>query len=629
MYKKIRSTILLFVFLVSIINVYPQTTIKYKQDLKTTFQKFDTTKNSISRDSIREVLSKKLSIPADYEFNANTPAKPNVELGKDEFGFTHDRFVQFYKGIKVEYSDIRVHSKNGSVVSVNGDYTNAADIDIIPILEKDEAITKALQFVKAKKYKWEIPSENIWLQDLTNDKNATFYPNPELVICKNHLDLKDSTFHLAYKMDIYASEPLSRNYIYVDAKNGSIINVETIIKSIVGNAQTRYSGYLPISTKQRSSDFILKDDSRGNGIETKNLQLSLYASSAVEFTDNNNDWVEHGSNKDNAALDAHWGAMKTYDYFKNIHNRNSFDNQGAIIRNFVHYGYQVNNAYWSKSPENVMYFGDGDNIKFDALTCLDVAAHELSHAMCQYEANLIYQGESGAINEGLSDIWAACVESYAAPDKSIWLIGSEIMRNGHAALRSMSNPNSELQPDTYGYPSAYWVDQNGCIPSDANDKCGVHTNSGVMNYWFYLLVNGGVGTNDIGHSFNITGIGIDKAAKIVYLAENSYMTQSTNYSTARTNMIDAAIDLFGDNSPEVVAVTNSWYAVGVGSSFSCDDWTTIFDENYTVDTYIPACNIEIYDATVTNGAKLTLDVFNETIIYGPFEVALSSQFEIK
>jgi len=628
MNKKIRYTILLVVFLVSIINVYPQTTTQHKQDLKTTFQKFDTTKNFISRNNIRVVLSKELSIPSEYEFKANNPAKPNVELEKDEFGFTHERFVQFYKGIKVEYSDIRVHSKNGSVVSVNGDYTNAADINIIPILEKDEAITKALQFVKAKKYRWEIPSENIWLQDITNNKNATFYPCPELVICKNHLDLKDSTFHLAYKMDIYAIEPLSRNYIYVDSNNGSIINAETIIKSIVGNAQTRYSGYLPISTKQRSSDFILKDDSRGNGIETKNLQLSEEYSDAVEFTDNDNNWVEHGSNKDNAALDAHWGAMKTYDYFKNIHNRNSFDNQGAIIRNFVHFGYQVNNAYWSGYPDNVMFFGDGDGIKYDALTCLGVTAHELSHAICQYTANLQYQGESGAINEGLSDIWAACVESYAAPDKSIWLCGDEILRNGHASVRSMSNPNSELQPDTYGSPS-YWVDQNGCIPSESNDYCGVHTNSGVMNYWFYLLVNGGVGTNDIGHAFNTIGIGIDKAAKIVYRSETIYMTQSTFYSTARTNMIDAAIDLFGDNSPEVVAVTNSWYAVGVGSSFSCDDWTTIFDENYTVNTNIPACNIDIYDATVTNGAKLTLDVFNETIIYGPFEVALSSQFEIK
>src|SRR4029079_16251513 len=85
------------------------------------------------------------------------------------------------------------------------------------------------------------------------------------------------------------------------------------------------------------------------------------------------------------------------------------------------------------------------------LTAIDVAGHEIGHAVCEKTANLAYQKESGAMNEGFSDIWGACIEYYAAPTKSTWLVGEDIeRRSGHASLRSMSNPKTEGQPDTYG-----------------------------------------------------------------------------------------------------------------------------------------------------------------------------------
>src|SRR6476469_10549374 len=105
----------------------------------------------------------------------------------------------------------------------------------------------------------------------------------------------------------------------------------------------------------------------------------------------------------------------------------------------------------------------------------------------------------------------------------------------------MSNPNSEGQPDTY--KGTYWVSTANVTAG--NDYGGVHTNSGVLNYWFYLLSVGGSGTNDLGTSFSVSGITIQKAAKIAYRAERLYLTPNSKYAAARKATMQAAADLFG------------------------------------------------------------------------------------
>jgi Zn-dependent metalloprotease len=288
---------------------------------------------------------------------------------------------------------------------------------------------------------------------------------------------------------------------------------------------------------------------------------------AVNFTDVDNNWTAaeyNNVNKDNGALDAHWGAEKTYDYWSTTHGRNSYNNAGAAIKSYVHYSSAYNNAYWNGS---VMTYGDGSGTGgFDILTSIDVAGHEIGHAVCSSTANLAYKNESGAMNEALSDIWGACIEYFAAPTKQRWLIGEDIERRaGHLSLRSMSNPKTEGQPDTYG--GINWTSQTKCRPTSNNDQCGVHNNSGVLNHWFYILTEGKTGTNDKGSSYSVTGIGIDKAAKITYRMESVYMTSSSTFANARTYGIQAAIDLYGAGSPEVIATTNAFYAVGVGTAY--------------------------------------------------------------
>jgi bacillolysin len=592
-------------------------------NFKTLNVKIDTTKICVNKDIANTYLNEIMCTDNGLYFKKCYFNENTTNEGKtDKLGYFHEKYFQYFKGIKIEYSDIRIHYKNKKMVSANGNYVKSLNIGIAHKISSEKAIKNAIEFVNAEKYIWEIPEEKLWLKNLSINKDSSFYPQPELVICKNYLNLNNDTFCLAYKLNIYAIIPLSRDYIYVDANTGDIINIEPIIKKFNGIANTRYSDTRTISTELNLSNYRLRDYSRGEGIKTYNMNSSIYYSSATDFTDNDNNWTSteyDNSVKDNGALDAHWGAMMTYDYFFNIHGRNSYDDNGAALINYVHYGINYEDAFWNGYS---MTYGDGYT-NFDILTSLDIVAHEVAHGVCSYTANLAYSKESGAINEGISDIWAACVKNYATNNKPIWLYGTEIdLRGGHVAIRSLSNPNSESQPDTYG--GLYWFNPIGCTPSQSNDYCGVHRNSGVMNYWFYLLSTGGSGTNDIGNAFNVTGISIDDAANILYRAESIYMTTSSTFSDTRASTIQSAIDLYGENSQQVISVISSWFAVGVG------ECTNLTLDNVTIDndTTVRGCNIDVENVNINNGAKLLLKSENETNINGLFEVELGSELEI-
>ncbi len=136
------------------------------------------------------------------------------------------------------------------------------------------------------------------------------------------------------------------------------------------------------------------------------------------------------------------------------------------------------------------------------------------------------------------------------PSPPIWTMGDD----ANFTIRSMSNPNAFGHPDTY--LGQHWYAGGG-------DNGGVHYNSGVLNHWFYLLSIGKTGVNDNGDNYAVTGIGIEKAARIAYRTESVYLTANSQYKDARTYSIQAAIDLFGAGSPEVAQTVNAWYAVGV------------------------------------------------------------------
>lgn len=475
-----------------------------------------------------------------------------VTKEKDPIGFEHHRLQQLHNNIPVEHAVYIAHVKSGKLLSQNGKWIKdfPSDLPARPALAENAALAYALQYMGAKSYKWEDPAEEAFIKNEQNDPRATFKPKGELVYYSGQEELDGPTLKLAYKFDIYAADPVGRKIIYVDAQNGAILGYNDLIHEAdaTGSAVTAYSGTKTITTdKVSTTSYRLRETGRGNGIQTFNLQKKTTYTLAVDFTDADNTWNNVNTNKDQYATDAHWGAEQTYDFYKNNFGRNSIDNNGFALKSYVHYSNNYFNAFWDGSR---MTYGDGSSTDgFKPLTAIDVCGHEITHGLTSKTSNLNYSGESGAMNEGFSDIFGTAIEKFARPTQNDWLIGGDFY-----VIRNMSNPNQYSDPDTYN--GSYWYTGTG-------DNGGVHTNSGVLNFWFYLLTTGGSGTNDKGFAYSVTGLGITKAQAIAYRTLTYYLVSTSNYAAARTASIKAARDLYGGTA-DSVQVKNAWNAVGVG-----------------------------------------------------------------
>lgn len=489
---------------------------------------------------------------------------------KDGLGFETHRFQQTINGIPVEYGTMAVQTRDGKIVGQTGTWIlkTPTVIEKKANISEGIALQNALSFVGADSYKWQNKEEEEFAKKEANNADASFAPKGELVYYSDPSDEKLKNLKLAYKFDIYSEKPLSRQYVFVDAKNGKVLGTDAIIHEVntPGTATTVYSGNRNIITDSYNGSYRLRETGRNGGtsVETYNAKKSTNLSTAVDFTDTDNIWNNVNANKDQYATDAHWGAEMTLDYYFTKFGRKSIDNNNFTIKSYVHYGTNIFNAYWDGSR---MLYGDGSSTTNGGkpLTALDVCGHEITHGMTSKTANLVYQREPGALNEGFSDIFGNTIERWARPTQASWTLGEDFSY----VIRDMSNPNAYRQPDTY--KGTYWKDATttGCAsPSQANDYCGVHYNSGVLNFWYYLLVTGGSGTNDNGFAYNVSGIGLDKAGAIAYRTLTTYLTSTSTYANTRTYSLQAAADLYGAGSNEVTQVTNAWNAVGVGGGTS-------------------------------------------------------------
>lgn len=513
----------------------------------------------------------------------------------DDLGMVHYTYQHYYFNIPVEFSEYRTHTKDGSIISVNGEFYNDFQVNLQPAVSAESAVELAKLFVGATAYRWEDSIQEAYIKIEQQNPNATFAPQPELVIVSVDGDYVNPNFRLAWKMDIYASEPLSRNYIYVDALTGQVIfSVERIHEADTpGSAATGFSGTRTLTADSFNGSFRLREAGRGNGISTFDLNNGTNYGNAVDFTDSDNNWINPNPSIDRYALDAHWGSEMTYDYYMAEHNHNSIDGNGFAMFSYVHYSNNYQNAFWDGQR---MTYGDGNpsGTLHLPLTTLDITGHEVTHGVTENSANLIYQNESGALNESFSDIFGACIDFFArgttAPN--LWRIGDECTSSGNG-IRNMANPGQFGDPDTYGTGNWY---------SGTQDNGGVHWNSGVQNFWFYLLSQGGTGTNDYGNAYNVSGIGMSNAADIAFRNLTVYLGPNSNYAAARQYAIISAEDLFGACSPEVIATTNAWYAVGVGGVFNASV-TAAFSAPAT--SYCDANAVINFTNTSTNGNTYT------------------------
>ena len=485
----------------------------------------------------------------------------------DELGLTHTRHNQYYKGVPVEYGVYVAHTRKGIIETLNGEVIKiGAALDVTTKLSEQQALAKALASVGASIYRWQLPAAEKDLQTLTHNPAASYYPKGELLVSSDEKVTVGA--RLAYKFVVYAQQPASAAYVYVDAHTGEAFRQVPVMmdNNITGTVPTRYSGTQTITFDQvNSSSFRLRETGRGSGAScgysTANIETHT-GNATTDLTSSTSNWST------DVALDAHWAAEKTYDYFRSKFCRNSFDGLGHTFVAITHAGAQDQSS-WDTTLQTVNLFDGKD--RCNPLTSLDIVAHEFAHGYTQSMVNPAkLSTEPQALNEGLSDIWGACVENFAAPTKQTWLIGEDVMKSGYSCFRNLANPNSGIDPyfpslsgGPGGYPDVYqgaYYDNRDAYHADP------HINASIISHCFYLLAVGGYGANSSNTYYSVQGIGIEKAAQILFRAEEQhYITSNSGFSEARTAMIQSATDYYGSQSCEVVSVANAWFAVGVGA----------------------------------------------------------------
>jgi Zn-dependent metalloprotease/PKD repeat protein len=471
------------------------------------------------------------------EMRMASPSKDFVitNIKRDDLGQEHIRISQKYKGIKVYSSDFYVHFSADYEI-MNGRYCIIhQEINTVPKISSE----KALQIAKA-----EITKVSP-IKELTQDeKELLNYESPiiDTFIYKNENPLKP--YSLVFQITIRPN--IKDEWIcFIDAETGSIITKYNNTKfdgPATANAVDLNGISRNINTYLESGKYYMIDiaepmfnAAKGEGmIRTINAQnTSTKNLSYIDITSTNNTW------NNPAAVSAHYNATQTYKYFKNTFNRNSINGQGGNIISLINVaddnGQSMENAFWNGAA---IFYGNGGTYFKPLAGALDVAAHEIGHGITDNTAALIYQGESGAINEAFSDIFGSMV------DRTDWYIGEDVTKTSYITtgrLRDMSNPHND--------------GANGWQPKHTSEKYtgnedngGVHVNSGIINYAYYLYA---------------TAVSKEKAEQVFYRALTTYLTKSSQFIDLRLAALQSARDLYGENSTEANQVNTSFDAVGI------------------------------------------------------------------
>ncbi|OIK04433.1 M4 family metallopeptidase [Streptomyces monashensis] len=252
---------------------------------------------------------------------------------------------------------------------------------------------------------------------------------------------------------------------------------------------------------------------------------------------------------------AYAGLGATFELYLKAYQRDSIDGRGLPLNASVHYQTGYDNAFWNGDQ---MVFGDGDGQVFgDFTSCIDVIGHELTHGVTQYTANLEYEGQSGALNESVSDVFGSLIKQYSlgqSADRADWLIGEGLLAPGvhGTALRSMKAPGTAYDDPRLGKDPQPATMAGYVRTSD--DNGGVHTNSGIPNHAFYLLATA------------IGGNAWEKAGQIWYdVLTGGELRSSAQFADFARLTVKAAQARFGAGD-ELEAVKKAWEQVGVHTS---------------------------------------------------------------
>ncbi|MFC2054206.1 M4 family metallopeptidase [Chloroflexota bacterium] len=458
--------------------------------------------NHVARAFLENLMSPVKGVSAELDW---------VEMKEetDKLGITHSRFQQIYNDLDVFGGEVIVHTDESEAIAANGIFLSSVNISTRPKLSAQSAFEAATQ--KLELYKYQI------------DESRLKIFNPEI------LHLGSSTNYLVYELIVSSEEPPDAQTIIVDANTGKVLLNYT-------NIQTG-----------------------------RNRQIyDLHGSTSLPGTQCFNESGSVGGTPSSDCTSAYSFTGDTYDYFSSSFGRDSFDNNGAVMRTSVRYGNQAN-AFWNGSQT---VFGPGFATK-------DVVSHEWAHGVTQHSANLVYSYQSGALNESMSDIFGAMV------DRDDWSMGED---TPIGAIRSLQDPT------LYGDPGKVSDSQFYC---GHNDNGGVHINSGVPNHAAYLMSDGG--------SYNgrtISGIGRNRTEQIFYRALTVYFSSTTGFNQAYTTLRSACADLYGSSSTYCTNTTNALQAVEMFS-------TSICSSGPPPDTYEPDDSPSQANTITVNGSAQT------------------------
>ncbi|MAT55166.1 MAG: hypothetical protein CMN32_11850 [Saprospirales bacterium] len=475
----------------------------------------------------------------------------------DELGMTHYRLQQFAHGFPVRGLEYQLHEKDGRVQLANGKLVAGIPAPPPGWMNESKAVVKALDAVPSTSYLWLDEKATAQLRQRTENPDTSFYPKGKMVWeCADlRKGYSPDNMQLCWAFDIFTDDGRSAT-VLLNAYTGELIRkIPLDIHCDPGTGNTTWNGNVTVNSDQSGSSFILLDDCQSPNIHVFNGNDSASTAFATEYVDGDNVWTN------TSAVQTYFGLRQSWQYYLTQHGRDSYDDSAANINGYNEAGFisSSGNTYWSNaswSPgSQVLRFGDNATATAtDDWNSVDIVGHEFTHAVTQFSAGLQYLGESGALNESFSDIFGEMVELFTEGTMD-WLVGGD-----RGAIRDLSAPGNFGDPDTY--LGTNWFPTT----ADSIDNGGVHTNSGVQNYWFYLLSQGGSGFNDNGDYFEVQGIGPVNAARIAYRNLTTYLGPTSDYAAAKDGAIQAAEDLFGSCSNEVFQTARAWAAVGLYTS---------------------------------------------------------------
>lgn len=461
----------------------------------------------------------------------------------DKLGMTHLRLNQTYKGIPVWANQIIVHfDKNSNIYMINGRYEPTHVIDINPVISRESAIAKAKS-------------------DLKNEGTIIKKPTCELVIFT-----LNKNFSLSWLVNVktYSPETIGVWKYFIDAKTGEVLLKYNNFQNdgpTTGTGMLLNGDTVNLDVYDLSGQYYLADASKPMWTSTPpdldSIDMNLYNGTintwdARTFTnsdsfrlicDPNGDKMFDDDTTIRAGVCASYYAESTYTYYYNTFGRNSWDDMGSSILSVVNYGQNYLNAGWTGE---CMVYGNGDNITFSNFSgSLDVVSHELTHAVNQATADLVYLGQHGALSEAFSDFFSCMV------DREDWTIGEDIYTPGTPGdvLRDIPNPHN-----SYGGTRQLPVNMSEFIYwpntyASSADNGGVHYNLTIPCHAGYVMSN--LLTKEV-------------AEQLWYRALSVYLTPLSFFLDLRYSLLQSAWDIYPSQFTTVAnAIITAFDSVGI------------------------------------------------------------------